>query len=401
MAIWQDKMMAEISKWQGMIHISSIMSIEKNQGNAREFMKWLTDLADKHQVKMDLTVKPLKNAGGREGKNLTKTQLKAWYQRNGFKKITGDIMEREPKPITEAVVKPWAVEYVDVKKAVDLLNKHCSRGLQAISTGGLLFRGFKHDVAVMTIDASQGERTSRDTNNIYQLMMDISDSMKDFPSRSKSLICSSNIAEAASYGMPMVIVPFDGTKVVVSNVDDFIHNDIVTSWSDGIDVDLFSDEFEHLLEDIGLELGDGKQMTMASVSAINDFIDSNTDDFAERWCDAFEETPKKELMDILSKNKGRGLQALAAVMFHPDTLNLKMVEFGRKLPTNVECWFSGPCVAIDARLFAGVVHALRQGGHAVHRKVENAFVDFFHRWPSLNMGELTDDALEYIQSHMK
>lgn len=105
-SIWKDKIMLEVSKWQGNIHISSIMSLEKkNSGNASECMKWLTDLADKHQVKLDLTVEPIKNAGAKEGKDLTKTQLKAWYKRHGFKVSGGDYMIREPKPLAEQEAK--------------------------------------------------------------------------------------------------------------------------------------------------------------------------------------------------------------------------------------------------------------------------------------------------------
>lgn len=100
MSIWNDSVGIELSKWQGMIHISSIMSFdEKNVGNASKALKWLTDLADKHQVKMDLSVQPIKNAGAREGKNLNKSQLKSWYKRNGFKPVGGDHMMREPNEI--------------------------------------------------------------------------------------------------------------------------------------------------------------------------------------------------------------------------------------------------------------------------------------------------------------
>lgn len=97
MSIWQDSVGIELSKWQGMIHISSIMSFaKKNDGNASKALKWLCELADKHSVKMDLEVSPVKNAGAREGKSLNKTELKSWYKRNDFKPVGGDHMLREP-----------------------------------------------------------------------------------------------------------------------------------------------------------------------------------------------------------------------------------------------------------------------------------------------------------------
>lgn len=97
MSIWKDSVGIELRKWQGMIHISNIMSFaKKNDGNASNAMKWLCQLADKHGVKMDLEVVPIKNAGAREGKSLNKAELKAWYKRNGFKPVGGDHMMREP-----------------------------------------------------------------------------------------------------------------------------------------------------------------------------------------------------------------------------------------------------------------------------------------------------------------
>jgi hypothetical protein len=97
MVIHNDSVGVEVSIFDGKIHLSSIMSfVQKNAGEASKTLKFLTDLADKHQVIMDLAVSPIKNAGAREGKSLTKAQLTAWYGRYGFKKARGDYMERPP-----------------------------------------------------------------------------------------------------------------------------------------------------------------------------------------------------------------------------------------------------------------------------------------------------------------
>lgn len=98
MGIWKESIGIELSAWQGHIHISSIMSFaKKNNGDASKALKWICDLADKHGVKMDLTVAPIKNAGAEKGESLNKSQLKAWYRRNGFVPVGGDNMLREPK----------------------------------------------------------------------------------------------------------------------------------------------------------------------------------------------------------------------------------------------------------------------------------------------------------------
>lgn len=98
MSIWKDTIGIEMSKFGGKAHMSSIMSFEKkNAGQASAALKWLCELADKHNVTMDLIVSPIKNAGAVEGKSLTKSQLTAWYAKNGFVKTRNDTMERTPK----------------------------------------------------------------------------------------------------------------------------------------------------------------------------------------------------------------------------------------------------------------------------------------------------------------
>lgn len=87
-------------KFEGIIHIASIISFyKKNAGEASAALKSVCDLADKHQLPMDLSVKPIKNAGSRDGKDLNATQLKAWYGRFGFKPAKYGAMVRKPKPL--------------------------------------------------------------------------------------------------------------------------------------------------------------------------------------------------------------------------------------------------------------------------------------------------------------
>lgn len=94
--IWDECVMFEVASWDGCMHLSSIMSLTaKNAGNASRCLSWLCAKADKHAVDMDLTVKPIKNAGASEGRDLTKAELKSWYKRYKFKVSTGDRMFRK------------------------------------------------------------------------------------------------------------------------------------------------------------------------------------------------------------------------------------------------------------------------------------------------------------------
>ena len=100
--IWNDAVGLSVYPFDGRIHFATIMTFtEKNKGSASNAIKWLTALADKHQVEMDLEPVPIKNAGAREGKNLNKTELTAWYKRLGFTKPEHGHLIRRPIGKTE------------------------------------------------------------------------------------------------------------------------------------------------------------------------------------------------------------------------------------------------------------------------------------------------------------
>ena len=86
-----------VRPFDGKILISDIMSVEPGTGGGREALKYLTDLADKHGVKLMLTAKEY---GTR--KTLNTKALRDWYARYGFVKTWGNAregfnMEREPR----------------------------------------------------------------------------------------------------------------------------------------------------------------------------------------------------------------------------------------------------------------------------------------------------------------
>lgn len=96
--LWNNSVGVSIVYFDGALNLDSIMTFsDKNNGDASKALKWVTSLADKHQCVITLAVVPLKNAGSRTGKDLSKKDLISWYKRNGFEKDTGDIFKREPQ----------------------------------------------------------------------------------------------------------------------------------------------------------------------------------------------------------------------------------------------------------------------------------------------------------------
>ena len=116
----------------------------------------------------------------------------------------------------------WKTDQLSVEKAIDLLNVNCKRSLKDIARGTILWRGMNDIGKVASLDSSKAHRTSKDTNNLYQLAMETSASMKNVPFRSRSFICASDGKNAMSYGEIYAIFPYDDTTIAISDTSDFI-----------------------------------------------------------------------------------------------------------------------------------------------------------------------------------
>jgi len=86
-------MWLELRPFAGAIHLSFMLTMEQGQGNAHKAMKFMTDLADKHGVPMDLLAKATGNLKGK----MTTAQLKRFYARYGFQIERGNNMYRPPR----------------------------------------------------------------------------------------------------------------------------------------------------------------------------------------------------------------------------------------------------------------------------------------------------------------
>jgi len=77
-----------------------------------------------------------------------------------------------------------------------------------------IYRGIReiyNNNTILTVDPKLFNRTSRNTFNYYTLIIDNSDSWKDFPKRSKSIICSANENDACEFspGSPYIVIPLE------------------------------------------------------------------------------------------------------------------------------------------------------------------------------------------------
>jgi hypothetical protein len=62
-------------------------------------------------------------------------------------------------------------------------------------------------------DPSKSIRISRNTSNYYTLLLDTFSVWKNYPKRSKSLICSTHLVMSMSFGKVSIVIPVNGSKI--------------------------------------------------------------------------------------------------------------------------------------------------------------------------------------------
>jgi hypothetical protein len=313
--------------------------------------------------------------------------------------------------ISEAVIKKWAVNEIDSDDAISLLYEYAKDGLKAIQNGGVIYRGFEEkpgDDDFLIMDSSTGERTSKDTDNLYQLMLSASTKMKDFPDRSKSFICVTDKYVATIYGQVYVMIPFDGANLAVSKEQDFFHQKINSS--------IFSDYPNHMLDISRFLISSGIERVndkFFHVNSINNQLEKLTpeglmlrwdifvtqkslkfkdskfqqlyDDFgaahnilinlsskidtlktleqeiaAGRFTTS--STSLKHVYEIFKSTDNNRFTALSSEIMTPESTGLTLVKYGNQLGRNVECWFSGKCIAMTLPIFARMLIKLEESG---------------------------------------
>lgn len=312
--------------------------------------------------------------------------------------------------LEEAIISKWSTTDLNLEECINLLNAHCKDGLKAITTGGLLFRGFdgeKQPNLYHLIDTTNAVRTSRDSNNLYQLGMDNAEALSEFPKRSHSLICSANPYTAGLYAVhhPLVVIPFDGAKIAVSKQSDFLRDTHVSHnifGDDGIDdmLDSLSDIFYELRvrpdaknQYVDYSLLEKKLASISSAALLFEILANldidldnstydiiNGDDEVKTRIQEFENYLKSgkcknknivNLFNRLENNKNNKFAALLSDLLTPAKLGLTLVTFGNALPKDGECWVTGKAILLEFKTFLEIIKELKKSKFPIHPRYKD------------------------------
>jgi len=104
------------------------------------------------------------------------------------------------------------------------MKENASEAIAAFSTGHAIFKGLfsnKNTLSdIMLSDPKLIERKSQNTSNHYTVLLDNLPSWRNFPKRSRSLICATKKYIASGFGDVFLVLPFDGAKIAVCPTTD-------------------------------------------------------------------------------------------------------------------------------------------------------------------------------------
>lgn len=116
-------------------------------------------------------------------------------------------------------------EELSTEQLISILKKNCKEFL-SLRRYPMIYRGVKGNTNSKLVKPSEFTRKSKSDadGNVYTVLMDSLDSWKDYPKRSKSIICSNVFFSAGNYGKARLVIPFDGAKWGVCDGDDIFYS---------------------------------------------------------------------------------------------------------------------------------------------------------------------------------
>lgn len=245
------------------------------------------------------------------------------------------------------------------------IKNYCSNNIEMIKKDLPLWRGFHdsfEDYALL--DYSTGKRASQNMINLNTLFFDNNPVNKSFPKRSESIICTTDRDRAISYGgshSTYALIPYNGVDIAIVNEEDIWDSRLISPFSiyrsEGFDyVDYaytIQTAFKTILGKDHLKLAadfdkDIDQFTKVLKTVvrvlknkeIRDYFDSTyNEENCENWLSRMVEKHETNAVDNILQQLIKPLSSFS--------LGFDLVSRGPINHDNSECWFSGPCIAIE------------------------------------------------------
>ena len=186
------------------------------------------------------------------------------------------------------------------------------------------------------------DRKSSNTYNYYSLWMDNNPQWSSFPKRSKSLICSTDILTADSYGKPKIVVPLINCTIGICPEHDL--------WYSFAKVNSLLKLSTWLYDHFTIQWRNQDNENLTYPELIQKLKDTRPDFTMDHWY--------KDLEDLLKKYGNA--EDVLDIILNPSENNFMLTtwsQFNKRPDENedgFEVWLSAPCLLIDPYYFTNL-----------------------------------------------
>jgi uncharacterized LabA/DUF88 family protein len=240
-------------------------------------------------------------------------------------------------------------EYLDERRGRTINEKECRELLdtkhsKAFEGKGQIFRGVDGygDYVYINPSKSRSPRISANTHNYYTLIMDNSPDWKQYPKRSRSLICSTDKSYADNFGdgESYSVYPQNGASIGVCPGGDIWGAGFYKGHDFGTIVDHIDDIIN--TNSIGVEKADYDYENMVKIFKL---IDKKQEDVYVEMKRYFGST-KVFFENYL--DSGKTFLGFIEYILNPIRCGFTLVKAGDSIPNGREVWMSQPCVMVKA-----------------------------------------------------
>jgi hypothetical protein len=226
---------------------------------------------------------------------------------------------------------------ISAQEAEDLIMTKCSASLQSTQ----IYRGVKsHSMNFALVDPTKGSpRISANTDNYYTLLIDNLPAWRAYPKRSKSIICSTSLSIADSYGTVYRVYPFNNAIIgVCTDIDiwdSFTRSRIST-------LSGFNDIIHTCIA--RLDFVRDKQLDWTKLRSDFNYLVK----VLKQVDSTITEHPHVRINKVSWFNEDMSFYDNIVRVLDPNVNGFKVVKPGANLPANVEVWVGGaPSVLIN------------------------------------------------------
>lgn len=251
---------------------------------------------------------------------------------------------------------------ISKKEFYDILKDKCSKNIKHMKTSNRwIFRGISQDEFYLKFDGNK-KRKSANTSNYYTILFsELLNTWKDIPKRNRSLICTTNLANATDYGNPHLVIPYDDTQIASCNMNDFWHivrNSPILAKLWIYKLSTFNDFFEYA--GIRENKTDIKKFISKKVISLSPDVDEyNFLRYLALY--TINKNPVKfekykNYIDLIEENKDKiknlKINEVLEIILDPKKLNVEVKNSLReiKLNDNTEIWMDKPAILIQTSI---------------------------------------------------